>query len=573
MKSLYNEEALNRIAAEDRLDRMIVLVAPGAWISIVGAFIIVAGLLAWGFFGSLPTNVDSEGIYINSGGTGRIYSEVDGFISSINVEKGDYVEQDDLIATIGSNDDYFALKQIDTRIQYVENITFESEYDIVTQDTEQLAQIKLNAKDSDFDVETTRATLELKEEKLADAKNKAQQLETQMLTYKEAFFATLSVTDQETQLKYQEASDDYDTKLARYESAKSNYISLAENYNTLLAKFNEQYADFDDSEHTDEEYAAHAAAMEEVNSALTQMSDAKVIMEQEEVSISDANSRLDAARKSYLEYVNKISGIQANNTIASTEYTEVLQDYANAKNEYKNLLDEVDDMKLKLLLDEGNAENDTEDYKQQFYNQKSAVLSELNQERDKIINQAEKTEIRASVAGEIYDIPVSVGSSVVKGSDVAGVLKGDLDQDAIVCFIPVADAKKIKENMDAQIYPSTVDKKEYGHIDGNVTKVELAAATDSRMQEVLGISSLVKEFESKGPVVEVWYSMEEDNTTVSGYHWSTDKGNWVDLSTGTMVGVTTITESKRPIDILIPYIRKKLDFESTDGQDNVATSK
>lgn len=561
MKGIYNEEALNRIAAEDRLDRMIVLVAPGAWISIVGAFIIVGGLLAWGFLGKLPTNVDAEGIYINSGGTGRIYSEIDGFISDVYVKKGDVVKEGDVLATVGSSDDFFALKQIDTRIQYVENITFDSELDVVTQDTEALAQIKLNSKNTDNDVETTRATLELKEEKLADAKKKAEELEAQMLKYKEDFFATLNITDQETQIKYQEASDDYDTLLARYENAKSNYISMAENYNNLLAKFNAQYADFDDSDHTEEEYAVHASAMEEVNAARTQMNDAKELMEDEEKRISAANDKLDVARKAYLEYVNKISGIQADNTIASTEYTEVLQDYATAKSTYKTLLDEVDDMKLKLLLDEGNAENDSDDFRQQFANQKSATLSELNQERDKILNQAEKSEIKASMEGEIYDIPISVGSSVIKGAEVAAILKGNLDDDSIVCFVPVAEAKKLKKGMEAYIYPTTVDKQEYGHIDGKVTKVELAAATDARMQEILGINSLIKEFESKGPVVEVWFSMEEDNTTISGYHWSTDKGTEVDLSTGTMVGTTTITESKRPIDILIPYIKKKLDFE------------
>lgn len=564
MKGIYNEEALNRIAAEDRLDRMITLVAPGAWISIIGAFIIIGGLLVWGFHGNLPTNVDAEGIYINSGGTGKIYSEIDGFISKIYVEKGDTVEEGDLIASVGSSDDYFALKQIDTRIQYVENITFDSELDVVTQDTENLAQIKLNSKGAGDDIETTRATLELKEEKLADAKKRAEELETRMLEYKEEFFSTLSITDQKTQLEYQEASDDYDTMLAHYESSKNNYISLTENYYALLSKFNAQYADFDDTDRTDEEVEAHMAAMEEVNAAQMQMNDAKIIMQQEEDEIKSANTRLDSARKDYLEYVNELSGVQAANTIASTEYSEVLQDYATAKSQYKSLLDEVDDMKLKLLLDEGNAENDSEDYRQQFENQKSATLVELNQERDRLLNQAEKSEIRAAIAGEVYDIPISIGSSVIKGAEVASILKGDLDEDSIVCFIPVAQAKKLKNGMEALIYPSTVDKQEYGHIHGHVTKVELAAATDARMQEVLGINSLIKEFESKGPVVEVWFSMEEDNTSVSGYHWSTDKGMTVNLTTGTMVGTTTITENKRPIDILIPYLKNKLDFEETE---------
>ena len=64
MRGAYNKEALNRIAAQDKLDKMIVLVSPVAWISIIGAFLIILGLLLWGFFGKLPSTVETSGIYI-----------------------------------------------------------------------------------------------------------------------------------------------------------------------------------------------------------------------------------------------------------------------------------------------------------------------------------------------------------------------------------------------------------------------------------------------------------------------------------------------------------------------------
>ena len=567
MKGVYNKEALNRIASQDRLDRMIVLVNPGVWISIFGAFIIIGGLTLWGFWGHLPTNVDAEGIYLNSGGTGRILSETDGFITDIYVEKGDIVIEDQLLAMVGSEDDMFELRQLDTRIQYVENMTFESEMDVVTTDTEQMAQIKLTAKNNDNDAERTRAEVELKKEKLEDAKNKVNEKEELVLKYKEQFFATLSITDQKTQIEYQEANDDYDTMFAHYESAKSNYISAAETYNTKLADFNAKYENYDPGEHTQEENDAYQAGMEDVNAARMQAEDMKYFMEQEEEKVKSANSALDSARKSYLEYLNEISGTAASNTIASTEYSEALQDYATAKSAYKALSDEIDEMELELVLNEGIAEENEENYEQQFNNQKSAVLSDLHAQREALLNTASKSEIRASVGGEIFDVPVTVGSAVAKGTEVVSILKGDLDKDSIVCYIPVADGKKLKAGMEAYIYPSTVDKQEYGHIEGEVVKVESSAATQTRLKEVLGIDSLVTKVEQMGPVVEVWFSMEEDNTTMSGYHWSTDKGNEVDLTTGTVVGTTTITEQKRPIDILIPYLKRKLDFEETDKTD------
>ena len=47
--------------------------------------------------------------------------------------------------------------------------------------------------------------------------------------------------------------------------------------------------------------------------------------------IKEANDRLATARKEYLEYLNSLSGTQAENTIASTEYSEVLQAYQSIR--------------------------------------------------------------------------------------------------------------------------------------------------------------------------------------------------------------------------------------------------
>ena len=164
MKGIYNKEALNRVAAQDKLDRMIILVSPVAWISIIGAFVIIAGLLIWGNFGSLPTKVETNGIYLNADGADYIYSQTEGFVVSLNIKDEDYVRAGDVVAVVGDEDDVYKIKQLDTRIQYVENMTFDSEMDVVTSDTDKMAQIKLSAKDADKDAMSARAELDLKKE-------------------------------------------------------------------------------------------------------------------------------------------------------------------------------------------------------------------------------------------------------------------------------------------------------------------------------------------------------------------------------------------------------------------------
>lgn len=568
MKNVYDKEALNRIAAQDRLDSMLVLVSPAVWVSIVGAFLVIAGLIIWGFFGKLPTEVDTSGIYINSGGTGFVYSEKEGFVTEVFVQPGENIEEGQLIATLGSEDDIFNIQQMDKRIQYVENITFDSEMDVITADSQEMAKIKLDAKNYENKTQQTKAELELKKEKLDDAKADVEEKEALMLQYKEKYFSTLSITDSQTQLAYQEANSEYDTCLSRYESSKSSYISAAENYNVRLNSFNATYAEYDPGYHTEEENSAYESAMAELNSYRAQMEDEKALMEQDEEAINTANSKLDSARKTYLEYLNSESGMAADNTIASTEYSEALQDYANAKANYKTLLDSIDELELQSIMDEGTAELDLENAKLQFDNQKSAVLHDLQDQRDLLLKQAEKSEIRATQAGYIYDVPISEGNAVQKGGEVLKVLRGDLDDDSIVCFVKLQDAKKLSEGMEAYIFPSTVNRQEYGHIDGKVVKVETMIATKKSMSDVLGNDILVADFEKEGPALEVRLSMEADGTSTSGYRWSTKKGRDIEVSPGTVVDVTVITEEKKPIDLLIPYLMDKLDFVEEDDTGN-----
>lgn len=561
MNRIYNKEAINRIASEDRLDRMIVLATPTVWISIIGAFLIIGGLTIWGFAGKLPTSVDAKGIFMSSNGTYDIPSKYDGYVLSVAAREGERVKEGQLIATLGTEDEIFELKQLDTRIQYVEAITFESEYDVITTDSEEMAQYKLQARDADKELESKKAELLLKQEKLAGVGTEVKNKEAQMLKYKEQYYATLNVSDEEMQLRYTEANNDYDTHFNQYEQAKNSYINAKEAYYSTKAEFDAKYAEYDPTSHTEEENSPYYAAMANVENAMSKAADYESLMKDEEDRLNSANDSLESARKDYLEFLNAQSGIQASNTVASTEYAEVLTDYNAAKNRYKSLSDEIDELQLQVLISEGESKGDTEKYRTQFNNMKSAKLIDLNAQRDSILNRADKGEIRATMDGVIYDNDLYTGMHVTAGNRAVVLLAGKQEDHEVISYIVLEDVKKIRKGMQIYAYPSTVKKEEYGHITGRVIDVHSSVESAESMEQQLGSDALVTDFSKNGPVVMVKCSLDPDEGTASGFKWSSDRGRAIPLDSGTIVNITVITENKRPLDMLIPYLREKLDFE------------
>lgn len=556
----YNQNALNRIATRDQLDKAIVLVSPSLWISIMGALLIIAGLCIWGFQGKLPTSIDIRGIYLDEEGMSVLYSPAEGFVTEILVAEGDTVKEGQLVATLGTEDELNQIKDLDTRIGYVKDITFDSELDIITGDTEALAQIKLEAKNRDKTLLETEGTLDLKKQKLQQAKADLETKEADLAARKEKYFATLSVTGQQNEVVYSEANQDYTTRLNLYESAKNNYISAKESYRTKKSAFDARYEHFDESNATEEELEAYRTARAEIQAAEVAAEDYRVLMEQQEENLNTANNTLEQVRGAYLQYLNQLSGTQVENMIANTEYTEALQAYTTAQTTCKALQDEVDQLELKMVLDENDVDFSLETYEAQFDNQKSALLYELKNQREDLQKRASKGEIYADRNGEVYDLQIAVGKALPKGGEVFHIFENNSEDNLVICYVPLTDAKKIEEGMEVQIYPSTVNKQEYGHMIAEVEYINPYVATAAEMKRHLGSDALIQAFSAEGAVVEVHCRLETDENTVSGYRWSSEKGNEVMLTTGTLVAATVITGEKKPIDLLIPYLKEKLDF-------------
>ncbi len=343
-----DRQTLNKIATREQLDKTIVLTPPSVWLAVVGAFLILTALCVWAFRGELPSSMDASGIYIDDDGLNIIYAGTDGVVSRILVDEGYAVKEGQLVAVLQDEEEEAQLAKIERRIKAVEDMTLESEGDILTGDNEKLAGLKQNAGEAE--------------------------------------------------------------------------------------------------------------------------------------------------------------------------------------------------------------EKDREALESEFNIQKEALLYELNAQREDLAGSADKKEIYAPCSGEVREVWISQGQSLTKGSKIVNIAQDNSESALVICYVPLAEAKKIKEGMSVQIYPSTVNKQEYGHIRATVGYVGSYVSTVTDMDRHLGNEALEEAFSELGPVVEVQCELETDPSTVSGYSWSGEKGSEVALEPGTLVTATIVTDKKRPIDLLLPYL-------------------
>jgi HlyD family secretion protein len=76
------------------------------------------------------------------------------------------------------------------------------------------------------------------------------------------------------------------------------------------------------------------------------------------------------------------------------------------------------------------------------------------------------------------------------------------------------------------------------------------------MAAVLHNDNLVMRFTHNGPCYAATIRLEQDPGTVSGYRWAVGQGPAVRLSSGTLVRAEITTRKQRPIDMMVPIMKR-----------------
>jgi len=306
--------------------------------------------------------------------------------------------------------------------------------------------------------------------------------------------------------------------------------------------------------------------------------------------INEAKAELKECKQAYQrnsDYAKKNSAMQFEYLLKQKEHH---QQVIDALIEKKNWLTQKLEAQKKIL-DQGLITNQA--YLETLYaiNQidqdiikTKNVLKELNinafqvkdqQEREDLsgvqkINQAQRNlealekeyDIKSSIispyTGKILEISVEEGK-VVQPGNVMLTLEQNEDDNSdleVVIYIPSTEGKKVTSGMKAQIAPSIAKCEEYGYMLGTINHVAEFPATPQGMMRVLHNETLVDSLSQLGAPIEIFAGLIKDDTTKSGYKWSSPKGFPSKIQSGTICSVKITVSEQPPITLFFPFLKK-----------------
>lgn len=619
MASIYRKSSLEKLSSPEQLDRMIVVTSPTFWLAMAGAGAIILVALIWSIVGRLPVTVQGNGIYINSEGIGTVYSDAAGVISSIEVSVGDTVSEGDVIATLTDSDTQSTIDDLTERLQIAEAITISSTDDVSNADTRDLLEIKTSLDSVDSSLRQSMTSLSVWKEEYAQASEELASLSTQLDAAKAAYEEALGAnSDGSTvEIEYNNASAAYEEAKSKLSSAQATLSSMQAAYDAAVTglntcdaavssaqnNVNTAQAAVDDAQKKLDADPENETLKRELENAKAALSEAQTVLADAnsqreaflndasqaggtnralinnyypdaQAAVSDAQKALNSAKstyeekqKAYQEYLSAKNNSDVDLQRKQMEYSDLSTQYSTKQSEVTSLEQNIASVEAQIAAEQSNTGTQLNTLMQQFDNARSALISSLESELEQAQRTMNKTRLVAHQSGTVVEVPVSKGTLVSQGSEILKLSSDTTDSNVVVCYVPLTSGKKITEGMTVMVYPTTLNKQEYGHMEATVLSVDQYVTSTTQMKNTLGDDLLVNSFTQDGPVIAVTCALRTDETTASGYYWSSKKAADILIAEGTLVTVDIVTERKAPIQMVIPLLKEKLSLASEPSEE------
>lgn len=182
-----------------------------------------------------------------------------------------------------------------------------------------------------------------------------------------------------------------------------------------------------------------------------------------------------------------------------------------------------------------------------------------------------ESQVVSQVAGRVVEIraalqtEVDIGDAILlvepTGSDVGGL--------EAILYVSAATGKRVKvktddngEEMVVHISPSTVKREEYGSMLGVVSYVAKVPTSKPAMEARLGDKDLAETLTQEiGLPLEIRVVLIRSDQTLSGYRWTTSDGPPTVITAGTLCSGSVTIRTQRPVELLIPFIKKRLGLD------------
>lgn len=158
--------------------------------------------------------------------------------------------------------------------------------------------------------------------------------------------------------------------------------------------------------------------------------------------------------------------------------------------------------------------------------------------------------------GVVSDLVVKKDDEFTPGKDVVRVTPKASASQMVVCYVPLAQAKKLERNMQVNITLDSMDSNSYGHMVARIINIDAYATPTVGISSVIGSdNNLVSTFNKDGAVVAVACELYPDDSTVSGYYWSNSKGADINVQNGSLVTAKIVTDKVAPITKLFSKLK------------------
>lgn len=123
--------------------------------------------------------------------------------------------------------------------------------------------------------------------------------------------------------------------------------------------------------------------------------------------------------------------------------------------------------------------------------------------------------------------------------------------DSVTAIVSADAAGKLKVGMDVQVSPNGADRESYGYLKGTVESISQYPTSVQELEKLLGNTQLAETLLENGRGQLMTVNMEKNDESVSGMKWSSNKGNDVEVSVGTMAMVQVVVKNQRPIELIL----------------------
>jgi len=223
------------------------------------------------------------------------------------------------------------------------------------------------------------------------------------------------------------------------------------------------------------------------------------------------------------------------------DLTDAQQRREDTQNEILKLRSQQTDLETQRERESQTSEFAVNDARRQM----EAAASQLTQ----------NTQITSPIDGRVLEIKISAGAVLTVGTPVIAIESEGKQLEALI-YIPAERGKNVKLGMPVRIEPSMVKREEFGTMVGTITTISDFPITPQGMAAVLHNDNLVQRFSKEGAAYAATVSLEQDPETTSGYRWAVGKGPPVKLTSGTLTHAEITTRRQRPIDLVVPLLKK-----------------